>query len=486
MSILVVDVGTSGVRAAIVRPDATVEHVHYRELLPVVAFARASSSSTPRRWPPPRSTVATAALADGGPVEAVGIANQRASTIVWDAATGEPVGAGRRLAGPAHRRRCASCSQAEGIRFAPNASATKLAFLLDMADPDRTRDDLCFGTVDTWIAWTCPTGRVHVTDQSNAGVTGLRARRRQRMGRARARRRSVSPAASCRRSSTRRAIVGEATALPGAPPIAGIAGDQQASLIGQGCVRPGLAKITFGTGGMLDLCLGSERPAFERRGEGGTFPIVAWRRDGAITWGVEAIMLSAGTNVEWLRDDLGLIETAARVARRRVAVHGHRRRRVRPRPPRPRHAGLGLRRSRHAARAHPRHRPRRTSCGPCSRASPTAAPTSSRRPRPTAGLAIAALRVDGGMSANPTFVAGAGRRQPAAGRGLARCVEATTLGAAFLAGLAVGTWEGMDDIAGTWRPRTVIEPSGKLDRARWLDARTRAEGWVAELSALDF
>ncbi len=65
-------------------------------------------------------------------------------------------------------------------------------------------------------------------------------------------------------------------------------------------------------------------------------------------------------------------------------------------------------------------------------------------------------------------------------------LEATTLGAAFLAGLAVGTWTSMDDIAATWRPRTVIEPAGKLDRAKWLDARTRAEGWVAELSSLDF
>ena len=76
-------------------------------------------------------------------------------------------------------------------------------------------------------------------------------------------------------------------------------------------MRPGLAKITFGTGGMLDLHLGEERPRFERQGDGGCFPIVAWRRGGTTTWGVEAVMLSAGTNVEWLRDDLGIIATAA-------------------------------------------------------------------------------------------------------------------------------------------------------------------------------
>src|SRR5207302_6254126 len=106
-------------------------------------------------------------------------------------------------------------------------------------------------------------------------------------------------------------VVGEAVALPGSPPIAGIAGDQQASLIGQGCVQPGQAKITFGTGGMLDLCLGDTRPTFEMRGEAGTFPIVAWRRGGHITWGLEAFMLTAGQAVEWLRDDIGIIERAA-------------------------------------------------------------------------------------------------------------------------------------------------------------------------------
>ena len=105
-------------------------------------------------------------------------------------------------------------------------------------------------------------------------------------------------------------VVGEATALPGAPPIAALLGDQQASLVGQGCVRPGDAKITFGTGGMLDLVLGENAPPFDQRGTAGTFPIVAWRHDGRVTWGIEAVMLAAGTNVQWLRDDLGLIASA--------------------------------------------------------------------------------------------------------------------------------------------------------------------------------
>ena len=117
---------------------------------------------------------------------------------------------------------------------------------------------------------------------------------------------------------------GAAAALAGAPPICGIAGDQQASLVGQGCTRPGLAKATFGTGGMLDLCTGDVRALADQRGRAGTFPIVAWQRDGVATWGVEAVMLSAGTCVEWLRDDLGLIDSRRGLRERRGTARRHR------------------------------------------------------------------------------------------------------------------------------------------------------------------
>jgi glycerol kinase len=372
---------------------------------------------------------------------------------------------------------------AEGTRFAPNQSATKLAFLLDMADPARKRDDLRFGTVDTWIAWVLSNGTVDVTDQSNVGVTGLvridgsgwdeHVLEVLRIPP------SVLPAIV---DST--GIVGNATALDGAPPIAGIAGDQQASLIGQGCVRPGLAKATFGTGGMLDMCLGSDRPAFDRRGEGGTFPIAAWRRDGQITWGVEAIMLTAGTNVEWLRDDLGLISAAAEshdVAAQCDDTEGV--------IYVPALLGLGTPRWDYGARSaffgltRGSTRPQLVRAvleGIAQRGADLveAAETDT-------GLTVDHLRVDGGMTANPTFLTALANatQRPVE---VSPVLEATTVGAAFLAGLAVGTWEGMDDIAATWRPRTVIEPTGELDRARWLEARSRAEGWVAELSSLDF
>ena len=307
MSILVIDVGTSGLRAAVVRPDATIAVEQHRELLPdtpapgLVEFDAARMATVALE-------VARAVLAEGGPVEAVGIANQRASTIVWDRVTGEPVGP---ALGWQDLRTIGTCLalQADGLGVAPNASATKVAHLLDEADPDRSRD-LCVGTVDTWLAWHLSDGALHVTDATNAGVTGLqrgdgtdwddRMLDALRIDRA-----------SLPTVVDSSGILGPADVLDGTPPIASLVGDQQSSLIGQGGVRRGLAKITFGTGGMLDLHLGEERPRFERQGAGGCFPIVAWRRGGVTTWGVEAVMLSAGTNVEWLRDDLGVISTAA-------------------------------------------------------------------------------------------------------------------------------------------------------------------------------
>jgi glycerol kinase len=461
-SVLVVDVGTSGVRGAVVRPDASVTAVHYRQVLPsspapgLVEFDAMAMADA-------ALDVARSALADAGPVAAVGVSNQRASTVVWDRASGAPVGPGL---GWQDLRTVGACLvwQSEGLRFAPNESATKLAHLLDEADPDRTRD-LCFGTVDTWIAWHLSGGKLHVTDPSNAAVTGLM------RGDASAWNPTVLEALRVPEPVLPALvdtsdIVGPASALPGAPPLAALVGDQQASLIGQGCVRSGMAKVTFGTGGMLDVCVGPDRPAFDRQGEQGTFPIVAWRREGKLAWGVEAVMLAAGTNVEWLRDDLGLIATAeeshdlaasCETAGGVMYV--------------PALLGLGTPRWDYGARGTLLGITRGTG-----RAEATEADT---------GLPIPRLRVDGGMSANPTFVQALA---DASGRSVEVSPEreATTLGAGFLAGLAVGAWSGWDEIAASWRPAAVVEPGRDLDRARWREAVERAAGWEPDLSAISF
>jgi glycerol kinase len=279
------------------------------------------------------------------------------------------------------------------------------------------------------------------------------------------------------------AIVGEATVLDGAPPIAGLAGDQQASLIGQGCVRPGLAKITFGTGGMLDLCVGPDRPAFEERGTGGTFVLAAWQEAGRPTWGIEAIMLSAGTNVEWLRDDLGLIDTAADSDALAASV-----------PDTdgvvyvPALLGLGTPHWDYGARGTLLGVTRGTTRAHIARAVLEGVAHRGAdlvdAAEADASTSIPSLRIDGGMTANVCFVqalADATARPVE----VSPVLEATALGAAFLAGMAIGTWSGWDEIADMWEPSRVVEPRGDGDRSRWQDAVARSREWYPELSSLE-
>ena len=480
MSLLVIDIGTSGVRAAVVRPDATVARVEHRVVLPATPFPGLVEFD-PRQLSDTAIELATLVLADAGPVEAVGIANQRTSTVLWDRITGEPVGPG---IGWQDLRTIGECLtlQGQGIRVSPNASATKLAALLAQVPRERW-DGLAFGTVDTWMAWVLSGGHLHVTDASNAGVTGLRTADGSawstRVIEALDIPLSVLPTVV---DST--GLLGPASALPGAPPIAGLAGDQQASLIGQGCVRRGQAKITFGTGGMLDACLGEGRPTFEYRGAQGCFPIVAWQAGGQRTWGVEAMMLAAGTNVEWLRDDLGVIATAEESDAVAAACDDTGDVWYVPAP-----LGLGAPHWDFGARGTLLGLTRGTGRPQLVRAVLEGVAHRGTdlvdAAEADAAITLATIRVDGGMSANATFVqalANAAQRPVE----VAPVTEATTLGAAFLAGLAVGTWSGFDDVGAAWRPSHVVEPSGTLDRDRWRAAVERSRGWLPELSALDF
>jgi glycerol kinase len=425
--------------------------------------------------------VSLAALEGEAVVDAVGISSQRASSVVWDRATGEPVAPG---IGWQDLRTVGYCLalQAQGIRLAPNQSATKMAVLLDIADPTRSRD-LCVGTVDSWVAWTLSKGGVHASDRSNLAVTGLLDGNAAQWDDAVLEALRI-PHDVLPRPVDSIGVLGEAVALPGSPPIAGLAGDQQASLVGQGCVRPGLAKATFGTGGMLDLCVGDKRPVFPRRGPGGTFPIVAWSLAGDITWGIEAIMMSAGSCVEWLRDDLGILSSVAEsddIAASCTDSGGV--------YFVPALLGLGTPLWDYGARGTLLGLTRGSGRAEVVRAVLEgiahrgadlleAAETDS-------GLSIEALRIDGGMTANRTFTQALAN---AIGRPveLSAITEATTLGAAYLAGVGVGTWASLEEATCALRPRSVVEPTRRADRVRWLEARTRALRTVPELSDLDF
>ncbi|NBR68520.1 MAG: hypothetical protein EBT79_14835, partial [Actinobacteria bacterium] len=177
-------------------------------------------------------------------------------------------------------------------------------------DAARSDDDILFGTVDSWLAWKLSGGESHVIDHTNAAVTGLTVASGVSWNQ------PVLDALGVHLHQLPRIVptsghAAIASGLPGSPPITALVGDQQASLVGQGCITTGATKITFGTGGMLDMFVGTVPPANARRNAGGTFPIVAFSGTDGHFYGVEGIMLSAGTNVEWLRDDMGLISTPA-------------------------------------------------------------------------------------------------------------------------------------------------------------------------------
>lgn len=480
MSILVIDVGTSGVRAAVVHPDGTITNEHHVEVLPdspmagLVEFDAATMAQA-------MLGVARRTLAEVGSVEAVGVATQRASSIVWDRSTGEPLAPGL---GWQDLRTVGDCLvlQADGLRFAPNQSATKFTHLLSLVDPERTRD-LCLGTVDSWIIWTLTGGAAHVTDVSNAAVTGLMHTDASGWDESILARLNI-PIEAMPRVVDSSGPIAVASALEGAPMICGLTGDQQASLIGQSCVEPGPAKITFGTGGMLDMVVGPQRPSFAGRGGNGSFPIVTWRRGDELVWGLEAIMLSAGTNVEWLRDDLGIIDTVAdshTVASQCIDTDGV--------VYVPALLGLGTPRWDFGARGALFGLTRGSGRAQIVRAVLEGVAHRGAdlvlAAEADAGSAISTLRVDGGMSANDTFVQALA---DATGRSVevSPVLEATTLGAAYLAGLAIGTWSHWDDIARVWTPRTTVDPGRSLDRAQWSRAVDRAAQWIPDLSALEF
>jgi len=483
--VLVVDVGTSQVRTAVVRPDASVDAV-VRQPLPPSSPAPGLVEFDAGAMAEAVLQCARRTLGDAGSVGAVGIANQRASTVVWDRATGQPVAPG---IGWQDLRTVGTCLalRDQGVRLGPTESATKLAAVLDAVDPERQRD-LCFGTVDTWVAHVLSDGAVHATDPTNAAVTGLVGTDAGRWDDTVLQALRIPP--SCLPAIVDTiGVLGPARALPGAPPIAGLCGDQQASLIGQGCVVPGTAKATFGSGGMLDACVGPERPRFARQGPAGTIPIVAWRRAGMPIWGVEAVMLTAGTCVDWLCQDLGLLpdpaasdEVAASCADTGDVWFV------------PALLGLGTPVWDYGARGTLLGLTRGTGRAEVVRAVLEGIAHRGadllEAAEADAGVAPATLRVDGAMSANVTFVAALA---DAIGRPVevSAQLEATALGAGFVAGLATGLWRNEQEVAAAVAPCRVVEPTigdseRRRRRERWAEARRRSERTIPELSVLAF
>jgi glycerol kinase len=487
-NILVIDVGTTGLRAAVVDDSLAVRAYEYRACPPATpapGLAEFDGVLMARLLLDAAHAV-IGALDE--PVDAVGITNQRASVLIWDRATGVPVAPGL---GWQDLRTVGDCIVARlehGWNLAPNQSVTKIGWLLANT-PDLEGRDLCIGTIDSWIAWTLTEGAIHVSDQTNASATTNGLRLVDGSG---------WNATMCEAFGVHQdalptvvdsvGVFGHATALPGAPPIASMLGDQQASLAGQGGIAPGRAKITFGSGGMLDLCTDHPTPDAAQRHPAGTYPLPLWSIDGQLTWGVEGIMLSAGTNIDWLCQDLGLIDDPAdshTVASRCEDTGGV--------IYVPALMGLGTPHWDYGARGAllgitrgtaREHVVRAVLEGVAHRGADLIEAATA-----DTGVAIHTVRVDGGMSRNPTFVQAVADAADCPIE-VAPVAESTMIGAAFMAGLGIGIWGNVHDLDDLWTPAAVVAPTRSADhadrRARWADAIGRAGGWHADLSALDF
>ncbi len=451
--LLVLDVGTSGVRATLVDESGTPREMRYRRSAPARPSPGVSEFDA-EALAESALEVAGETLAASRGVVGVAVANQRASTVLWEVDHGRPLGPGL---GWQDLRTLGECLalRRRGLRLAPNQSATKLSHLLAGAGAEVTASAR-FGTLDSWIAWRLSEGSVHVTDASNAAVTGLLRADASGWDEAVLETLGIAPSVLPTIVASS-AVIGEARALPGNPPIVALVGDQQASLIGQGCTAPGAAKVTFGTGAMLDLSVGAVAPEIAGRGATGTFPILAWRDEEGDHWGVEAILLSAGSCVDWLRDGLGLLasveESDALAGSVRdsggvtfVPAFGGLATPLWDFGARGALIGLDHSTTRaeivHAVLAGIAH---------------SGADLLEAAER-DAKRTVEVLCVDGGMSANATFVQ---LLADAVGRPLlvSAVREATTLGAAFLGGLTCGLYPSLEGAAALLGRRTQVNPA---------------------------
>ena len=432
-----------------------------------------------------------AAAIDGSRIAAVGIANQRETALVWDRRTGEPIANAivwqdRRTAGACEDLRRAGVerlvSARTGLRLDPYFSATKIAWLLDHVGGARERaeaGELAFGTVDAWLAFRLTGGRLHVTDPTNASRTLLydihaRAWDDELLDLFRVPR-ALLP--EVRRSSE---VYGEIDApeLRGVP-LAGIGGDQQAALLGQLCTGPGSVKTTYGTGCFALLHTGATPQPSER----GLLTTTACSTDGQPRYALEGSVFTGGAVVRWLRDRLGLIRTAEEVEPLAASV-----------PDTggvflvPAFTGLGAPHWDPHARGAIVGLTLGTGAGHVARAALEGIAFQVAdlldELAADAGAAPAELRVDGGAARNDLLmqfqadVAGLPVVRPAV-------TESTALGAACLAGLAVGYWQGVEELAANWRAERRFEPALPEDRvaglrAAWARAVERARGWAAD------
>ncbi len=424
-------------------------------------------------------------------IAAIGLTNQRETTLLWDRRTGHPL---HRAIVWQDRRTADACEKLKragreplfrrrtGLLLDPYFSGTKLAWLLDHVPGARRRaerGELAFGTVDTWLLWQLTGGAVHATDASNASRTLLFNLRTGDWDDALLKLlripREVLPAV---RDSS--GGFGEVTSVPAlrGVPIAGVAGDQQAALFGQACFRPGMAKNTYGTGCFLLLHTGERAVVSKNK----LLTTVAWRLDGQLEYALEGSVFIGGAVVQWLRDGLGLIARSVDVEPLAARV-----------PDNggvylvPAFAGLGAPHLDAAARGVLVGLTRGSNAGHVARAALESIAYQSAdllaAMRADCGGRLRELRVDGGAVVNNALMQFQADllRVPVI---RPRTTETTALGAAYLAGLAVGFWKNRSEIAALWQAERKFSARMKPATAAqlqhdWHRAVTRALRWSA-------
>ncbi|MES2512287.1 MAG: glycerol kinase GlpK [Pseudomonadota bacterium] len=435
-------------------------------------------------------------LPAGGKVAAIGITNQRETTLLWDRKTGEPVANAivwqdRRTAGRCDelrkQGRTALIQKKTGLVLDAYFSGTKIEWLLDHVPGLRVRaeqGEIAFGTMDSWLVWNLTGGKVHVTDVSNASRTllfnlhtlawddellGLFNIPRSLLP-------EVVPSSGVMAET-------DAVVLGAAIPIAGMAGDQQAATFGQVCFAPGMAKNTYGTGCFMLMNTGTRPVVSKNR----LLTTVGWSSQAAngAAYCLEGSVFMAGATIQWLRDGLQIIKSADEVQALAESV-----------PDSgdvymvPAFAGLGTPHWDPYARGALLGMTRGTTRAHIARAALEAIALQSAdvfaAMSRDAGLALKELRVDGGASRNDLLMQ---MQADFSGVPVVRpkVTETTALGAAYLAGLAVGFWGGADEIMAQWQVDRRFEPQMTADAravklARWHKAVERSKSWAESQS----
>ena len=461
--LLAIDQGTTGSTVLVFDEKLTLRARGYREFQQHYPQPGWVEHDPEEIWTSVRGALTDALHGSGSGIDAtqiaaIGITNQRETTVLWDKKTGLAVGKAivwqdRRTADVCAKLKADGLEplfrDKTGLVLDPYFSGTKLAWMLDR-DPSlrlrAERGELCFGTVDSWLVWKLSGGSAHVTDVSNASRTLLfdlteLAWSDELLGLLRVPR-AVLPDV---RSSAE--IYAETRAVPGLPdriPISGMAGDQQAALFGQTCFAVGEAKCTYGTGAFLLLNVGA-RPVLSKNG---LITTVGWKIGDDVTYALEGSTFIAGAMVQWLRDGLGIIQSAGEIESLAASV-----------PDTggvvavPALAGLGAPHWRPEARGIITGLTRGTTKAHLARAVLEGIALQIAdllfAMQKDSGLPIRSLKVDGGASANDLlmqFQADILRTETVR----PKLVETTAMGAAMLAGLGVGVWKTTAEAKAAW------------------------------------